>query len=237
MLSYGKPFTLPDPTYHARASYRTFRSHLRRARKLPSRARKPLPHIRSLHLYADDWQRTVENDCKYLGSAELTLCWRSDKGEDKFLDMCEGVCSSPKFSNLAKLSLRCEHLPLDSRFLRCFQQRPQLRSLDIQCWTYFNSPGAGDSNLLQSLTGLKQAKVDMSDSTAFPEAWSNLMKHLPQVQLLRLSNRGCGYPRLKASDLPRTNECPDVFCILLSCLLNACGRISSASLIQHLQQS
>lgn len=194
-------------TCYSRQSSRFSGFHAQRARSAPSRAHKRQLYVCNLWLGADDWQKTLHDDCKYLGTGKLTLEWRSDKGEDNFLEMCEAAISSPKFSNLAELRLLCEHLPLDSRFIHCLQQRPQLRALEIHCWTYFDcTTSEEDSPTLRGLSGLKRVDIDMSDSTAFPDAWNSLVKKLPQLQDLRLTNRGCGYPQLNAGDLPKIQE-------------------------------
>lgn len=181
--------------------------HAQRARKAPSRAYKRQLCVCNLWLGADNWQKILHDDMKYLGTGKLTLTWSSDKQEDDFLQMCEAVTCSPKFSNLAELRFHCEHLPLDSRFIRCLQQRPQLRVLHIRCWTYFDCTASDeDTTTLQNLSGLKQVDIDMSDNTAFPHAWNSLVKKLPRMQDLRLNSRGCGYAQLEAGNLPKNQQ-------------------------------
>ena len=197
----------PVSTCYSTQPNRLLGLHPQRIRNTPSRARKTQLRVSNLWLGADDWQKTLSDDCKYLGTGTLTLFWRSDKNEDDFLQMCEAVTSSSKFGNLAELSLHCEHLPLDSRFIRCLQHRPQLRVLDIHCWTFFDRTTCEkDSTTLRSLSGLKKVGIDMCDSTAFPDAWNTIVKKLPPVQDLWLHNRGSGYSRLNAGNLPRIKE-------------------------------
>ncbi|KAK9806975.1 hypothetical protein WJX72_009177 [[Myrmecia] bisecta] len=157
-------------------------------------------------LTEDNYARTLRDDCKYLGTGSLTFEWSSDRGEDKYLAMCTDVLASPKFANVADVTLRAYHLPLDSRFLGAIaRHRPGIRKLDLECWTYYDCTEtlALDAEDLRALAALQEVCVNMSDSTAFPKAMERLVEKLPALNRLNLSNRGCGYPEIDARKLPR----------------------------------
>ena len=140
---------------------------------------------------------------KYLGNGTITLHWDACGGEDDYLQLCDDVLRSDKFSNAATLVLRCEQLPLDSRFVDCIaEHRPSLRDLHITCWTYYDAPETRHETL--EGTRLQKVYLDMSDASAFPEAYNQFVRKLPRrLEYLRLKNRGCGSPRVAAANLPK----------------------------------
>ncbi len=157
----------------------------------------------NIWLYEDDYQSVLAEDSKHLGDGALTLAWRSDRGEDEYLRMCQRVLGSSKFSNVATLKFWCQQLPLDSRFVRAVSScRPKLRALDIHAWTYYTHPDEPDADM-RDLEHLQVVDVNLSDGTAFPQAWNDLVKTLPPLgKNMVLANRGCDVPALDMRLLP-----------------------------------
>ena len=177
-------------------SLRTFRcTYMRRVK----------PMLLRTWIYRDDFEQILANDHKYLGSGDLTLKWELDRGVDDYLHMCNKVLMSTKFSNVASLDFRCEHLLLDSRFLRPINKfRSNIRKLSITCWTYIDVVKDNDS--LDNLEQLESVEINISDGNVAKNALNQFVTKLPRVKYLSLINRGCDRTIVSAGNLPKHDD-------------------------------